>query len=91
VNEYLYESYPLQFDIVDRIINRYSNPGEVVADPFGGLMTTPYRAVLADRRGWAAELNEQSFWDGIAYLKLADEEKSVPSLFDSLDALEKAE
>lgn len=27
---------PLQLDIVQRIINRYSNPGDVVLDPFGG-------------------------------------------------------
>jgi len=37
---------PLQFDIVDRLINRYSNPGELVYDPFCGLGTVPYRAIL---------------------------------------------
>ncbi|MGN0715445.1 MAG: DNA methyltransferase, partial [Anaerovoracaceae bacterium] len=26
---------PLQLDIVDRLINRYSNPGDLVMDPFG--------------------------------------------------------
>ena len=35
---------PLQFDIVDRLIERYSNPGELVYDPFGGLFTVPLRA-----------------------------------------------
>lgn len=29
---------PLQLDIVERIINRYSNEGDVVLDPFGGLI-----------------------------------------------------
>jgi hypothetical protein len=42
---------PLQFDIVDRLIDRYSNPGDIVYDPFGGLMTVPYRAILKGRRG----------------------------------------
>lgn len=28
---------PLQLDIVERLINRYSNPGDLVADPFAGL------------------------------------------------------
>ncbi len=32
---------PLQFDIVERIINRYSNPGDVVFDPFGALAPFP--------------------------------------------------
>jgi DNA modification methylase len=41
---------PLQFDIVDRLINRYSNPGDVVHDPFGGLMTVPYRAQTGPQR-----------------------------------------
>lgn len=29
---------PLQLDIVERIINRYSNEGDMVLDPFGGLI-----------------------------------------------------
>ena len=36
---------PLQLDIVERIINRYSNEGDLVLDPFGGLMTVPMMAV----------------------------------------------
>ena len=35
---------PLQLDIVERIINRYSNEGDTVYDPFGGLMTVPMTA-----------------------------------------------
>ena len=41
---------PLQLDIVERLINRYSNPGDVVLDPFGGLMTVPLVAVHATLR-----------------------------------------
>lgn len=36
---------PLQFDIVDRVIRRFSNIGETVFDPFAGIMSVPYRAV----------------------------------------------
>ena len=42
---------PLQLDIVERIINRYSNEGDLVYDPFGGLMTVPMMAVKMKRRG----------------------------------------
>lgn len=73
---------PLQIEIVDRLIERYSNKGDLVYDPFGGLMTVPYRAVLLDRRGGASELNEDYFRDGVRYLRLADADKSIPTLFD---------
>lgn len=75
---------PLQFDIVDRIIKRYTNPGEVVFDPFGGLMTVPYRAVQLGRHGQACELNADYFRDGVRYLREAESERDVPTLFDSL-------
>ncbi|WP_207642621.1 DNA methyltransferase [Ruminiclostridium josui] len=48
---------PLQLDIVERIINRYSNPGELVGDPFGGLGTVGYQALKMGRKGWICELN----------------------------------
>lgn len=49
---------PLQLDIVERIINRYSNEGELVYDPFGGLMTVPMMAVKMHRNGKGCELNQ---------------------------------
>ena len=76
---------PLQIEIVDRIINRYSNPGELVFDPFGGLMTVPYRALKLGRKGRAVELNPGSFFDGVKYLEAEEREQSMPSLFDLLD------
>lgn len=76
---------PLQFDIVDRLIERYSNPGELVHDPFGGLMTVPYRAILKGRKGSASELNTSYFFDGVQYLQAAEREMSIPDLFATLD------
>lgn len=73
---------PLQFDIVDRLIARYTNPGEVVYDPFGGLMTVPYRAIQVGRIGRGVELNPGYFADGVKYLRAAEDQASVPSLFD---------
>lgn len=76
---------PLQFDIVDRIINRYTNPGDVVFDPFGGIMTVPYRAIKLGRLGRAAELNAEYFRDGVRYLREAELKRNAPTLFDTLD------
>ncbi|MGJ5149845.1 DNA methyltransferase [Bradyrhizobium sp. HKCCYLR1023] len=80
---------PLQFDIVDRLIERFSNEGELVFDPFGGLMTVPYRALLKKRRGAATELSASYFMDGVHYLRLAEEQMAMPDLFD-LMAFDKA-
>lgn len=77
---------PLQFDIVDRLIERYSNPGELVYDPFCGLGTVPYRAILKGRRGGGSELNAGYFMDQVHYLRSAERQVSMPSLFDVLEA-----
>ena len=73
---------PLQFDLVDRAINQWSNPGEVVYDPFAGLMTVPFRAIKLKRQGWGCELNPAYFYDGVSYCRAAEAEASVPTLFD---------
>lgn len=76
---------PLQLDIVERIINRYSNPGDLVLDPFGGLMTVPLTAIKLGRRGYGIELNPDYFRDGIGYLKQYEESKEQLTLFDFED------
>jgi DNA modification methylase len=75
---------PIQFDIVDRLIERYSNPGETVLDPFAGLMTVPYRAILKRRRGYGIELHDVYWLDGVRYCRAAEEKRAIPSLFDAL-------
>ena len=73
---------PLQFDIVDRLIERYSNPGELVYDPFGGLSTVPLRALHLGRRGRSTELNSGYWADGVKYIKAEEEKRRMPSIFD---------
>ena len=72
---------PLQVDIVDRIITRYSNEGDTVFDPFGGLSTVAYRAVIKKRKGRCVELNQEYFTDGLTYLNQADRAVNMPTLF----------
>ena len=79
---------PLQHDIVDRLIQRYSADGELVFDPFGGLGTTVYRALKAGRRGKATELNPIYWADGVRYCQIAERKASMPTLFDVDDELE---
>ena len=81
-NKLMQHVCPLQFDTVDRLIDRYSNPGELVYDPFGGLMTVPVRALKMGRRGRGVELNGDYFLDGVKYLQAAERDREMPSLFD---------
>lgn len=81
---------PLQIDIVERLINRYSNPGDLVADPFAGLFTVPYEAVKMGRVGKGVELNPDYFRDGVGYLEAADAQQNAPTLFDLLESMEGA-
>ncbi|WP_222871139.1 helicase-related protein [Nonomuraea sp. PA05] len=76
---------PLQWDIVDRLITRFSNPDELVYDPFGGLFTVPVRALHLGRRGRAAELNTSYFLDGIKYLQAQERKADMPGLFDLIE------
>ena len=73
---------PLQLDIVERIINRYSNTGDTVLDPFAGLFTVPMMAVKMGRKGYGIELSQDYFRDGVGYCKDAQDQRDMPSLFD---------
>lgn len=77
---------PLQFDIIERLINRYSNEGDVVCDPFGGLFSTAYKAMQMNRKFVSIELNTEYFNDGVCYIKALEHKLSVPTLFDILYA-----
>lgn len=77
---------PLQIDIVDRTINRFSNPGEVVMDPFAGLFTVVKRAVELGRHGIGIELSIDSFRDGVGYCKAAEAGIDMPTLFDFIQS-----
>lgn len=76
---------PLQLDIVDRLINRYSNAGDLVLDPFGGLGTVALEAIKAGRKGYSIELNNDYFRDAVGYLKEFEEKEETLSLFDLID------
>lgn len=73
---------PLPIEIPERIINRFSNEGDIVYDPFGGIMTVPMVAVQMKRKGYGVELNPDYFRDGLGYLQNAEMDIDSPTLFD---------
>lgn len=77
---------PLQIDIVQRLINRYSNKGDAVLDPFSGLFTVPEEAIKMGRKGYGIELNAGYFADGVEYCRSAEAEIDQPTLFDFINS-----
>lgn len=75
---------PMQFDLADRVITQMSNPGDIVADPFGGLMTVPMRAIALGRKAWSCELNPGYFLDGVGYTEATARKMAMPTLFDMI-------
>lgn len=73
---------PLQMDTVERLINRYSNQGDVVYDPFGGIGTVPLVALKMGRKGRMSELNGDYFRDAVGYLREQENQEDAISLFD---------
>ena len=80
---------PLQFDIADRLIARFSMKGEVVYDPFAGIATVPARAVRLGRFGLGCELSSVYWKDGAWYCRAEEAKRATPDLFAALE-LEKA-
>jgi len=73
---------PMQFDIAERLINRFTMKGETVADPFAGLGTVPYCAMKLGRRGDGVELSPDYFAEAVRYCTGMERKAAAPTLFD---------
>lgn len=76
---------PLQLDIIERLIYRFTNENDLVDDPFGGLFSTAYVCMKKNRKAISAELNPNYYDDGLFYLKAQEYKMSVPTLFDLVE------
>ena len=76
---------PLQLEFIRRVVLLYSNPGETVLSPFGGIGSEPYVAVKLGRRGISCEL-KPSYWQAACRV-MADLEREmeIPSLLDEIE------
>lgn len=79
--------HPLQLDVIDRIVELYSNPGEVVLTPFMGVGSEVYSPVSMGRKGIGIELKDSYFKQAIKNMKDVKNRFSnlrPPSLFDNV-------
>ncbi len=71
---------PLQLEVIKRCIELWSNPGDIVLDPFAGIGSTPYTAIRMDRRGMGIELKESYYKQAVANCREAAGEAIIPDL-----------
>lgn len=81
---------PLQLPLIGRCVRMWSNPGETVFSPFGGIGSEPYEALRWKRRGLAIELKKEYFDVAVRNLENAETEFGGRTLFDLLPAAEAA-
>ena len=64
--------HPLQLDVIDRIVDMYSNEGEIVLTPFMGVGSEVYSPVSLGRKAIGIELKDSYYKQAILNLKEAD-------------------
>jgi DNA modification methylase len=64
--------HPLQLDVIDRIIELYSNPDEVVLTPFMGVGSEVYSPVSMGRKAIGIELKDSYYKQAIENMKFVD-------------------
>lgn len=52
---------PLQLDVIERALTLWTNPGDVVYDPFGGIGSTLYQSLKEMRRPILSELKKEYY------------------------------
>ena len=72
---------PLQLDTIERVLHLYSNEGETVLSPFGGIGSEGYQALKMNRKSISVELKESYFEINKKNHKAAVLEKSALKLF----------
>lgn len=82
--------HPLQLDVIDRVVQMRSNPGEVVFTPFMGVGSEPYSAVSKGRRGVGVELKTSYYRQAVRNMEAAVDNRlgmndAQGDLMDSMD------
>jgi hypothetical protein len=62
---------PLQLDVIERCIELWTNPGDVVFDPFLGIGSTCYQAVKMGRKAYGIELKPSYYEQAVSNMAKA--------------------
>jgi len=77
---------PLQLQVIERALQLWSNPDDVVLSPFAGIGSEGYVSLHQGRRFIGAELKGSYYAQAVANLCAAETDASAPTLFDDLFA-----
>lgn len=77
---------PMPLNITGRAIELWTNEGDVVFSPFGGIGSEGVAALRAGRRFIGTELHPSYWRQGVKFLEEAERTGRATSLFDHLDA-----
>ena len=66
----------LQLGVIERCIRLWSNKGETVLSPFGGIASEGYESILLDRKYIGIELKKNYWLTGCKNLKSAEQSKN---------------
>lgn len=72
---------PLQLDVIDRCLELWSNPGDLVLSPFAGIGSEGYCSIKKQRRFCGIELKESYYRVAVKNLQRAVAEASAGCLF----------
>lgn len=64
--------HPLQLDVIDRLVELYSNPGEIVLTPFMGVGSEVYSPVSMGRKAIGIELKDSYYKQAVLNIKDAE-------------------
>lgn len=73
---------PLQLQVVERALQLWTLPNDIVLTPFLGIGTEAVVAVQMGRRAIGCELKESYYRQAVANLRIAEQTKDSPTLFD---------
>lgn len=72
---------PLQLDVIERCLQLWSNPGDVVLSPFAGIGSEGVASLRAGRKFVGVELKDSYFDAAVGFLRSEEKEQNVPALF----------
>lgn len=79
---------PLQLPVIERLVNLYTNPNDIVFTPFMGIGSEVYQSVKMGRRGIGIELKDTYFKCAVENMQMLDNEKNQMDIFDFIGKAE---
>lgn len=76
---------PLQLEVIKRCIELWTNPNDVVLDPFAGIGSTNYVALRMNRRTVGVELKESYYKQAVANCSGATQMEMLTDLYDEIN------